>query len=88
MEHIFRDWVGDRLAELDLHVYAHRLRHTFASHLVWQDVDLRTVQELLGHRSLATTEHYILIDHRRKRAGIDKLPDFVADAGLTGGPEQ
>lgn len=78
--HIFDRWLTDRLrAELGdeaFHVHAHQLRHTFASHLVWNDVDLRTLQELLGHAQLSTTEHYVKVDHRRKRVAMDRLPDF------------
>jgi integrase len=50
------------------HVRFHDLRHTFASHLVMGGVDIRTVQELLGHKDIRMTMRYshLAPDHMRK----------------------
>jgi integrase len=51
----------------------HDLRHTFASHLVMLGVDIKTVQELLGHKTIEMTLRYAHLSPAHKRSAIESL---------------
>jgi len=57
----------------------HSLRHTYATFLLHSGVDIKTVQELLGHADLSTTARYLHTDAETKRAAADSLPDFLPE---------
>lgn len=69
-----------RAGILDPKLTPHSLRHAFGTDLVENGVDIRVIQELMMHASLATTQIYTGVSARRKREGILVLPYRHVDA--------
>lgn len=79
--HILMKSASDRVSRAirnagitDPNLTAHSLRHFYATTMLKQGVNIRVVQELLGHASLATTQLYTEVDQDDMRAGVAALP--------------
>ena len=65
--------IKEAMIRADVVGSAHWLRHWFGTALVEADVDLRTVQTLMRHANLATTELYTKVSEQRRAEGIDRI---------------
>ena len=66
----FAEWAVKQ--GLPQHVHPHMLRHSFASHVLQSSGDLRAVQELLGHASIASTQVYTHLDFQYLAKAYDQ----------------
>ncbi len=75
-------WFTSVCKEVEIRDFTwHSLRHTFASRLVMAGVDLRTVQELMGHRTITTTMRYAHLAPAHQAEAVERL--VTAQAGVS-----
>ena len=79
-----REWFPDAVTEAGLEgFHYHDLRHSFASRLVMQGVDIRTVAELMGHKTIQMTMRYAHLAPEHKLQAVRKLAAFAVRAKKT-----
>ena len=76
-----RHWFEDAVEKAGIDdFHFHDIRHTFASRLVMEGVDISTVRELMGHRNIHTTQKYSHLADDHKKAAVEKMNATVASA--------
>ncbi len=88
-----RNWFTKALAAARIENFTwHDLRHTFASRLVMAGVDLRTVQELMGHKTMDMTVRYAHLAPEHEQAAVERLvrkqPESAISTGTITGTDQ
>ncbi|MFI5385764.1 MAG: tyrosine recombinase XerC [Fimbriimonadales bacterium] len=81
VQNVVKRWA--RRAGLSPEVSPHTLRHSFATHLLDNGIDLKSVQQLLGHESLATTQIYTHISIERLKKTVDEAHPRSKDATVS-----
>jgi len=72
-QHRVQDWMRQLQKATGIRVHAHKFRVTFSTHMLQRGVDIRTVQELMGHTNIQTTMRYLAVSDERLIAAIALL---------------
>ena len=66
-------------AEVPLHITPHMFRHSFATLLLEEDVDIRYIQQMLGHSSITTTQIYAKVTNTKLEQDISMFESRVCE---------
>jgi integrase/recombinase XerD len=72
-QHRVQDWMRELQDVTSIRTHAHKFRATFATHMLQRGVDIRTVQELMGHTNIQTTMRYLAVTDERLAAAVGVL---------------